>query len=612
MASVGPVRTSSRSPARIRATAGLAVIAVIVVLAGCATVPSGGAPQLVKSGGNQVQAYLQQLPPPGPQAYHKPDEVVYAFLHASASYAFDPAAVRQFLVPTLRAKWHPRPVTVLSSIGNASTPRVPLHSQQNVSSAAGQSVELTGQRLAILSPTGQYQYSPSPRASTYPFSLQKVHGVWLISALPPGPDSLLLLQSDFEHVYQARNLFFFARPPSPADSNLVPDAVYAPLQSSNTNLASGLVKGLLSDQHSWLSGATETAFPRGTSLRSITISGQTAVVDLGGAAAHTSALQQQAMAEQLQATLASSPALARFLQLEIYGRTVATIGSANLIDDVLRGPLVYQSAQSSISEGLGSQPQSVGPAEFGSATITAVAMSPVNTPQAMPVAVAAEDGNGCQVYLLTLPTGGQGGGSTGSNHRVRISTSSGKCTSLSWDNNGYLWAAAGQKVWVLPPQSLHPQPVALPAHLPSRGKRAPQIIALRMAPDAVRAALLIKSGAHDRLLLAAVHEDHNQVSLGNAIPAGIGLQDPTAMSWFSPYDLMVLDDSAIAEVPLTGGSAERLGSAPPGADSLTTDGVTFVVGTHVAGTSDYKIWTSSTLASTWHKTVTGAIPIYPG
>jgi Lipoprotein LpqB beta-propeller domain/Sporulation and spore germination len=609
---------AARIPVRIRATAGLAVTAAIVVVAGCATVPSGGAPQQVNAGENQVQAYLQQLPPPGPEAYHNnPGKIVLAFLHACASYAFDPAAVRQFLVPTLRAKWRPRTVTVLSSIVNSPTPKAPVHAQQNASSAPGQtaSVELTGQRLAILSQTGQYQYSP--RTSTYPFSLQNEHGVWLISALPPGQDSLLLLQDDFERVYQARNLFFFARWPYPGDSKLVPDPVYVADSALNTNLASALVRRLISDQRSWLNDATQTAFPRGTRLNGIAISGQTAVVDLGGAAAHTSTMRQQDMAEQLQATLSStaySPALARFLQLEINGRTAETVGSYNLIDNVMRGPVVYQSAQSSISAGLRSHPPSAGPAEFGSADITAIAMSPGNFPAARPLAVAAKDGNGCRVYVLTVPTGGQGA-PTRSYHGVRISTSGGQCTSLSWDNNGNLWAAAGQKVWVLQASYNHPQAVALPPDLPSSGHRAPQIIALRMAPDAVRAALLIKSGAQNRLLLTAVHEDPNhQVWLGNAVPAGTGLHDPKAMSWYSPYDLMVLDDSAIAEVSLAGGAAQRLGSAPRGAASLTTDGVTIVVGAHVAGTSDYEIWTSSTLPTSFVRArqVSGAIPIYPG
>jgi hypothetical protein len=314
------------------------------------------------------------------------------------------------------------------------------------------------------------------------------------------------------------------------------------------------------------------------------------------------------MADQLQATLAYSPPLARFVQLEINGHVANTAQVPDLIGPVPRGPLVYRSGLNGISEGL-ANPPSLGPAEFGSAPITAIAMNPASAPQAGQVAVATQDGNGCQLYVLTAPLDGQ---STVPYHHVRLSTSGGQCTSLSWDINRNLWAATGHKIWVLPASARGPQAVALPENLVSHGQPAPQIIALRMAPDGVRAALLIKSAAHNRLVLAAVSENGNQVSLGPAVPTGTGLRDPQAMSWFSPYDLMVLDESGvgepvIAEMPLTGGAAERVGSAPAGAKSLTNNGVTIVV-----GTSDHEILTSPPTRTTWTKRVSGAIPIYPG
>jgi Lipoprotein LpqB beta-propeller domain/Sporulation and spore germination len=615
MASLGAARTVVRIPVRVRVMAGLAAGIVAVVVTGCAAVPSDGVPQQVNTGGGQVQAYVEQLPPPGPGAYRYPREVVLGFLHASASYAFDPTAARQFLLPPLRKSWHPvpGPVTVVSSIASTPTATERVRSPLDASSAGGQSVsvEFKGQRLATLSPTGQYRYSPGTR--TYRFTLQQTsHGAWLISALPSGPAGLLLTQADFEHVFQARNLFFFALPPSPVDSNLVPDPVYALLQSSATSLASGLIRGLLSDQESWLSGATQTAFPPGTRLLGVSITGQTAVVNLGGAVVHASATQKLEVAEQLQATLGSaaySPALARFVQLEINGRPANTGTFGSMIDDVPSGPLVYQSSQSSVSVGLGPHRQTLGPADFDSAAITAVAANPAADAQAEQVAVATTDGRGCELYL---PKGGAGGPAV-PYRSYRLSTSGGSCTSLSWDGNGNLWAVAGQRIWVLPAPYRRALAVALPPNLVASGQPAPKIIALRMAPDGVRAALLISPAAHgrgkrdDRLVLAAVQETGNQLSLGSAIPAGTGLQDPMAMSWFTPYDLLVLDQSGIAEVPLAGGAAQRLGSVPPGAESLATNGATIVV-----GTSNYQILTSSNMATTWSKPVAGAIPIYPG
>src|SRR5215813_4339593 len=44
----------------------LAAITAAAAAAGCATVPSGGAPQKVKGESSQVQAYVRPLPPPPP------------------------------------------------------------------------------------------------------------------------------------------------------------------------------------------------------------------------------------------------------------------------------------------------------------------------------------------------------------------------------------------------------------------------------------------------------------------------------------------------------------------------------------------------------------------
>jgi hypothetical protein len=78
------------------------------------------------------------------------------------------------------------------------------------------------------------------------------------------------------------------------------------------------------------------------------------------------------------------------------------------------------------------------------------------------------------------------------------------------------------------------------------------------------------------------------------------------MSWYDPYDLVVLDNSGIAEVPLTGGVGQQFGPAPPGAVSLTTNGKTLAVGTNRG------VQTSSSLGAPWSKSQTGSLPVYPG
>jgi hypothetical protein len=592
------------SPRTTRWLAAVAAVAAAGVVAGCATVPSGDQPQQISTGSSQIQAYVQPLPPPGPKQDWTPTQVVLGFLHASASYAFDPAAARQYLAPPLSRNWNPGPVTVVSSVEQPT--QLPYHPQVALPAPAGpeRSVEFTGQRLATLSQTGQYQYSPG--TSTYQFILTQVQGVWLISTLPLGGQSLLLTQSDFEQVFQPRNLFFFAPPNSWAvNGELVPDPVYAPLQSAdsalNTNLAAGLVRGLLTDRGSWLSGATTTAFPHGTKLLGITFSGQTAIVNLGGAAAHTSPSAHQAMREQLLATLGSkaySTPLAHNVDLEIDGKMQFSGGNGLLVYEVQSGSLVYQAGPGQVNQ-LSSSRSLVTQAQVGAGPISALAATQATAQSPSQVAVAAENGAGCTLYVPAP------GSSPAQYRSYPLSASGGPCTSLSWDANGNVWAVAGQHIWVLGAGTRQPVTVSGPQNLQPAGSGGASVLALQMAPDGVRAALLVRTADGNRLMLAAVTSSHGVKSLGTAVTVGTSLSGPIALSWYSSYDLLALTRTGIWEVPLTGGAAKSLGPAPAGAVSLASDGSSLAV-----GTSHGEILMPSDGGSPWSKVATGSIPAY--
>jgi hypothetical protein len=152
--------------------------------------------------------------------------------------------------------------------------------------------------------------------------------------------------------------------------------------------------------------------------------------------------------------------------------------------------------------------------------------------------------------------------------------------------------------------------VSSPPNLPSDSKSGGRILSLQMAPDGVRAALLVKTPLGNRVLLAAVTDNVKQgnVSLGAAVPAWTGLPGPTALSWYSPYNLVVLTKTGIWQVPLTGGAGRLLGSAPAQADSLASNGKTLVVGTKGA---PGEVFTSSNEANSWRKRASGAFPTYP-
>jgi Lipoprotein LpqB beta-propeller domain/Sporulation and spore germination len=596
----------------------------------------------VLTGGNDVQAYVRPLPPPPPSSglYKSAYDTVLGFLSASATYAYDPAAARQFLAPAQRKTWRPGPVTVVNRLSQTlqasgrarnlcTGPATCARSGGGKSSAGVQydQVKIAAQHLATLSSGGQYE--PSAGNSTYTFTLAKPkNGVWLITKLPQSDlHSLLLTKASFQEVYQPRNLFFFARQGTVVNGELVPDPVYAPLQSAdnalNTDVAAGLVKGLLRDPSGWLSDATTTAFAPGTTLKKVTLRGQVAIVDLGGTATRATTLRRTQMKEQLLATLASraySSPLAHNVVLEIDGRQPYESPIPNLVSRVSLGQLVYQSGPDMVSKiGNGNSLSHLAvPRQIGFAQITALAAPEGGTD----AAVAVQRGGGCAVYV---PAAGQSGGPYRS---VQIPESAGPCTSLSWDLNGNLWAVAGGHIWLLEPRAKSQWlAVSSPGNLPRDGKPGPSVLSMQMAPDGVRAALLVKSGGENYVLLAAVvfkaaasnvvndngrpkpFSVKGSVSLGAAVQAWPGLSRPTALSWYNPYELVVLTRTGVWQVPLTGGVGRLLGNAPAGAMSLTTNGAALAVGTSDHGR--YGLEVSSNGGNSWNPVTSDTYPTYP-
>jgi hypothetical protein len=595
----------------------LALAAVAAAATGCATAPSGGPPRSAPGGNSQVQAYVQPLPPPGPTSSWKPQEVVTGFLHASASYAFDPAAARQYLVPEQRRSWHPgRGVVVVA--GAPSVTQLPYLPKLNPGGPPVHRivVQFTGQQLATVSQSGQYQYAPGNVNIRFVLA-QTTSGVWLIEQLPL--QRLMLTESDFEEVYQPRNLFFFApAAASETPSVLVPDPVYAPLQSSasalNTDLATGLVNGLLKGQGGWLSAATISAFPAGTRLlKKVTITGKTAQVDLGGAAAHAPPQQVMLMAYQLAETLGDGSyalPLASHVRLSINNSVQPPIGVPDLVPRVTSGPVEVITGTSSVGE-LPAQPAHgdklqarLSQDQIGPATVTGVAVSPdQDHPQQL--AVAVQDAGGCAVEEQQ---NGQGAYKS-----YPLTGSGGPCSSISYDTNGNLWAAAGSGVWVLSPGH-SPAAVDMSA-MAAAIQPGDQILALRMAPDAVRAALLVSAPDGNRLLLAAVHFQAGSAMFGQPVTVGTtDVTDPAAISWYDAYHLAVLGTGGIYEVPLTTGAGQQpapqlITTLPTGAQTvaLSTDGHELVVGTNLGVYAE-----AVSSPGSWSLVANGTDPVYPG
>ncbi len=611
--------TAARQPgaAAVRRllTAGTVAGAAALAVAGCAMVPASGSLNelpISQAGSGQNQEN-PQLIPVGPVPGWNPAQIVNGFLAASASFANNPAIALQYLTPAERSRWHPGgAVTVVGNLRPDNIANVPKR-QLNLASQQT-TVQVSGVQLATLTGSGQYLTTPSSASPKiiYTFHLTKINNQWRIGS--PLPTAQLMLTTDeLERAYQQRNLYFL----DPSGHTLVPDPVFVPQNATESDLATQLVTGLLKDPQGWLSGATRTAFPAGTSPRiQVSFNGPDAIVSLRMPQAAMKSLHQPELAAQLVWTLTSSsfgPSSIQSVQLQVNGHTLDLDGSQYLLpktyqDWVLPGPAATAEPYFISSAGpvrvvtgaghlgsvtsLPSRPVSGQAGTAGVPALAAIAVAPDQT------ALAGISVNGGTIYT----------GELARNAPLTPQRPGGTVTSLSWDRNGTLWFAAGGSVWMLTPGT--GATVQANLGLPA----GEEVTAFRVAPDGVRAAMIVKTGkATSELRLAAItHTDGGATtSLGQTVVIGSGTAEPETLSWYDADHIVVLAGAGsraqLEEVPVNGGQATLIGTQS-GTVSVTGDGAGLAV-----GLSNDELFVSPSLNAPWEPVDSaGTDPVFPG
>jgi hypothetical protein len=590
-------------------TAAMACAAALTA-AGCTMVPaSGSLNQLVipQTGGGQNQENPQLLPV-GPVPGWNQVQIVNGFLAANASFASDPSVALEYLIPNERSQFHPDgAVTVVGNLQPSRIVNVP--ERQVLPTNPETTVQVTGVQLATLTRSGQYitSQSSAPSKTVYTFHLTKYANQWRIDK--PFPTSQLMLTTDeLERAYQQRNLYFLA----PDARALVPDPVYVPQNETDSGLAMQLVNGLRKNPQGWLSGATQTAFPPDTSLLSLKINGPDATVDLGMSPAAAQSLKVKELAAQLVWTLTSTsygPSDIQFVELQINGHTKFERGTQYLLPKMYENwipgaPLAagpyFISRDGSVQMVAGAgQPGSVTslpsrpvPGPAGTAKLPAFAMIAVAPGQASLAGVSAD---GRTIYI----------GDLGGNAPLTANRPGGIVTSLSWDRTGHLWFSASGSIWMLTPTTgAMVQTLGLPA--------GDQVTALRVAPDGVRIAMIVKTGSGSaQLLVAAIIHTGASASIGQAVTMGAGITDPQELSWYDADHLIVLagqrSGAQLKVVPLDGGQPSLIGTQS-GTVSVTGDGAGLA-----AGLSDGHLYVSPSLSGSWEPVKSaGHDPVFPG
>jgi hypothetical protein len=532
------------------------VTLVVMLAGGCAALPTSGGPQSAKvppPRGGGISPCCGLLVGP-PQPTWSAPAVVSNFLLASLFSAHNYAVARTYLTKSANALWHPgSEVAILTG-----TPTVRSLGRLN-GPAGGAQVEASGQKLlATLNGSGQYiQAASGAKAPAEVFQLQTENGTWKISTLPfarSGHASRLLISSDLFHlVYAPRNLYYYGL----RDDKPLPDPVYVPIQGANQ--VEALVNDLRHQPAGSLEGAARTYFPAGAHLAGPPqvfpgpSGGRTAVVDI--AVPHgTKATDVAKMVTQLVCTLTSpvfGPPLFHAVRIKINGQSWAARKPAqnlasyeSVIPHWRRGMTLYYLAPDGSVRSLGPKPEHEitlpkGPAA-GQPLLSQIAVSPDGKH------MAGLDGAAGTVYTGDLGSPAKSG-QRSSAVQLNALLAGNSFSSMSWDGVDDLWVVGQVRhssgVWVLIGGQGEPQPVRLP-RLPGG------VTSLRVAPDGVRVAMIIGTGAKAQVWLAAAMRDTDgdfaitkPVPLGGQGTTGV-LTGVSALTWYDEDHLLAVAGAA--------------------------------------------------------------------
>jgi hypothetical protein len=592
----------------------LAALLTALTVAGCVSMPSAGPVQTypVTQGTNaQAQPYVQIVPGP-PQPGWTPKEIVEGFLTASASFGDNGQVAREYLTSQASKDWNPFnvPVVVYKNgpnvyeTGHSSAPAAKPTAKTSDSPSPKATtrpqtatITITGDIQATLSGNGSYAVaSGSAEPTLFPtFQLVNTSGQWRISV---EPKELLLTEDSFANDYQLRNLYFF----DPATHFLVPDPVYVPLQATPARLMDGLVDDLINQPNDWLAvgGATKSAFPAGTKLiGDVTLSGVTAVVNLGGAIAKASWSVMLQVSGQLLRTLSGVGQGAQAVQsIEVLqngkpwspnglqGNPVQTTNKfAPAAGSSASGLFYYLGSGGVIFKQAGTQGKPVQVAKIG-AGFEQIAISP----DKQYLAAVTETG-----YLYTGLLGGQLAKRPGTDY-----------TSVSWDTNDDLWVTENAQVEVLMQDNRMVSVSGIGGDLDG-------VTSLQIAPDGVRVAMI--SGAE--LEFGAISW---QQGVRQGLPTArisfaplnvLSLYSFQAVTWYGPDNVITLagpgPTPTVVEYPVNGGSSTQI-SELSGMQSISASSGNALI----AGLSNGHMAADASLTGSWLTFGAGRTPVYPG
>ncbi len=281
-----------------------ALLMVLLLVTGCATVPTKGT---IRSGSREGLAPefggvgVEAKPPRDNVA---PLALVNGFLEAmSDSRAFDVA--REYMTPEAAAAWKPESQTVVYE-----------QERDAVTSLGLDRIKLKARKIATIDERGSWTPAKTDDTVDFDFKLVKLDGQWRVASVPPG---VYLGSNQLDPKLAPRNLYFF----TPGRDMLVPDPVYLPVNLSAGQIATQLVQELLKGPTSRLGNGVLSLAPPGTEVQvSVPVEFGVATVALNDAVGPLPDTERRLLAAQIVWTLN-----------QINLRVKITVGGAPLLPD---------------------------------------------------------------------------------------------------------------------------------------------------------------------------------------------------------------------------------------------------------------------------------------
>lgn len=267
---------------------GLLVACCLLLVGGCATIPTSGPVDRVGESTTQQGGVSIDVEPAPPVVDGSPDLILAGFLAASASGSSSGLAVaRQYLTPESAASWDPNAgVVIYDAEGHP-----PLVTDNSATLAA----PVSGR----LSAAGHFTAVTEPNF-THNFQMTQVDGQWRIAN--PGT-GIFVSQFTFARTYRATPLYFLDR----TGTRTVSENVYLHVLAWSPG---GALQALLRGPSAWLRPAVTTMFPAETktTVSSVALTeGGVAEVILGPQIDSLNADQRVQLAAQLLWTLSDFP-----------------------------------------------------------------------------------------------------------------------------------------------------------------------------------------------------------------------------------------------------------------------------------------------------------------